>query len=137
LDKISDISSKNLDRRALAIKLAERQGDKLELLHVIDPGQTPSTPDALMGLQYSIEMLARSLKALKRNAHALLLFGCLEKVMSKRAADINATLVAFPLDGPERFEEEEAGTPTNRKVACPIVTFSVFPTAAKRGGQLA
>jgi hypothetical protein len=134
---VTDSVSDSPEFLALAIKLAQRQGDRLELLHVIDPGQTPSMPDALMGLQYSIETLARSLKALKRNAHALLLFGCPEDVISRRAADIDATLLAFPLDRSERdLRKKKLAHRLIEKCTCPIVTFSVFSIAAKRRGLL-
>src|SRR5665213_1056356 len=96
---VTDSVSDSPEFLAFALKVAERHGANLELLQVVDPGQASSNPDAHMGAQYNLEALARSLKALKKNAHALLLFGHPESVISKRAADIKATVIAFPLDG--------------------------------------
>jgi nucleotide-binding universal stress UspA family protein len=130
---ITDSVSDSPEFLAFAIKMAERHGGNLELLQVIDPGQTSSNPDAHMGAQFSLETLARSLKALKRNAHALLLFGRPEDVISKRAADIKATVIAFPLDGSTRDRSKK--TLAHRliqKCACPVLTFSLFSAAAMR-----
>ena len=82
-----------------ASALAARNGAHLELLHVIDPGHTPSKPDAQMEVQFRLETLARSLKHLKKNADALLLYGAPEDVILKRAAQIRPTLIAIPLNG--------------------------------------
>lgn len=123
---VTDSVSDSPEFLAFATKLAARRDDDLELLHVIDLGQTPSAPDAHMGTQYSLEMLARTLKAVKKNTHALLLFGSPEEVISKRAADIKATLVAFPLDGSAKDRRKE--TLAHRlieKCKCPVVTFSL------------
>ena len=130
---VSDSVSDTPEFVAFAIKLAEKHGASLELLHVIDPGQTPSTPDAHMGTQFSLEVLARTLKALKRNAHALLLFGCPEEVISKRAAAIQATLIAFPLDGSAKDRKKKnLAQRLIRKCACPVLTFSLFSATAMR-----
>jgi hypothetical protein len=129
---VTDSVSDSPDFLAFATKLAARRDDDLELLHVIDLGETPSAPDAHMGTQYSLEMLARTLKAVKKNTHALLLFGSPEEVISKRAADIKATLVAFPLDGSAKDQRKE--TLAHRlieKCDCPVVTFSIFSSAVR------
>lgn len=129
---VTDSVSDSPEFLAFATKLAARRDDDLELLHVIDLGQTPSAPDAHMGTQYSLEMLARTLKAVKKNTHALLLFGSPEEVISKRAADIKATLVAFPLDGSEKDRRKEnLAHRLIEKCECPVVTFSLYSSAAR------
>lgn len=82
-----------------ACALAHRNGAHLELLHVIDPGHSPSRPDAQMEIQFRLETLARSLKRLTNNAEAILLYGAPEDVILKRAAEIRPALIAFPLNG--------------------------------------
>ncbi len=91
-----DDSEEALD---LACALAKDNGAHLELLHVIDPGHSPSRPDAQMEIQFRLETLARSLKLLKDKGDAVLLYGAPEEVILKRAAEIHPTLIAFPLNG--------------------------------------
>jgi nucleotide-binding universal stress UspA family protein len=130
---VSDSVSDSPEFLEFALKMAERHGGNLELLQVVDPGQASSNPDAHMGAQYSLERLARSLKALKRNAHALLLFGHPESVISKRAADIRATVIAFPLDGSARDRSKKSlAQRLIQKCACPVLTFSLFSESAMR-----
>jgi nucleotide-binding universal stress UspA family protein len=133
---VTDSVSDSPEFLAFALKMAERHGTNLELLQVVDPGQASSNPDAHMGVQYSLETLARSLKALKRNAHALLLFGHPEAVISRRAADIKATVIAFPLDGSARDRSKKnLARRLIQRCACPVLTFSLFPGTAKRTGE--
>jgi len=123
---VTDSVSDSPEFLAFAVKMAERHGANLELLQVVDPGQASSNPDAHMGAQYSLETLARSLKALKKNAHALLLFGPPEAVICKRAADIKATVIAFPLDGSIRDRSKKSlAHRLIQKCACPVLTFSL------------
>jgi hypothetical protein len=130
---VTDSVSDSPEFLAFAVKMAERHGGNLELLQVVDPGQTSSNPDAHMGVQYSLERLARSLKALKRNAHALLLFGHPETVISKRAADIRATVIAFPLDGSASDRgKTNLAQRLIQKCACPVLTFSLFSGSVVR-----
>ena len=125
---VTDIVSDSPEFLAFALKVAEKHGSNLELLQVIDPGQTSSNPDAHMGVQYSLETLARSLKTLKKNTRALLLFGRPEEVISKRAADIKASVIAFPLDGSVRDRGKKSlAHRLIQKCACPVLTFSLFP----------
>jgi len=84
----------------LACQMAEERDALVEIIHVIDPEHTPSRPDAQMGVQYRLEGLARGLTRLKGSARALVLFGKPEYVISKRARDIRAILIAFPFNGP-------------------------------------
>jgi nucleotide-binding universal stress UspA family protein len=128
---VTDSVSDSPEFLAFALKMAERHGANLELLQVVDPGHAFSNPDAHMGAQYSLETLARSLKALKKNAHALLLFGQPETVISKRAADIGATVIAFPLDGSARDRSKKnLAQRLIQKCACPVLTFSLFSGTA-------
>jgi hypothetical protein len=69
-----------------ACELAERQNSDLQLLHVIDPEHTHSSPDAQMEDQFSLDMLAQRARALKRSA-------------VRRAAEVNASVVVLPLNG--------------------------------------
>jgi hypothetical protein len=82
-----------------ACELAERHNAYLQLLHVIDPENTYSSPDAQMGAQFSLEMLGQKVRTLRRSAVSLLSFGCPEKVIPRRAAEVNASLVLLPLNG--------------------------------------
>ena len=132
---VTDSVSDSPEFLAFALKMAERHGANLELLQVVDPGRASSNPDAHMGAQYSLETLARSLKALKRNAHALLLFGSPEAVISKRAADINATVIALPLDGsPKDRSKRSLAQRLIQKCTCPVLTYSLFSGASIRSG---
>jgi nucleotide-binding universal stress UspA family protein len=82
-----------------ACELAERQNSDLQLLHVIDPEHTHSSPDAQMEDQFSLDMLAQRARALKRSAVSLLSFGRPENVIPRRAAEVNASVVVLPLNG--------------------------------------
>jgi hypothetical protein len=128
---VTDCVSDSQESLEYACKLAEKHGVHVELLHVIDPERTPSSPDAHIGAQYSIEAFARSLRTIKSNARALLLFGRAEDVIAKRAAAIKATLVAFQLDGSTRDSSKTTlAHRLNKRCACPVLTFSRFPGAA-------
>ena len=96
---VADFVTGSRDVLDFACELAERQNADLQLLHVIDPEHTPSSPDAQMGAQFSLEMLAQRARALKRSAVSLLSFGCPENVIPRRAAEVNASLVVLPLNG--------------------------------------
>ncbi len=96
---VADFVAGSPDVLDFACELAERQNADLQLLHVIDPDHTHSSPDAQMGAQFSLEMLAQRARALKRSAVSLLSFGCPENVIPRRAAEVNASLVVLPLNG--------------------------------------
>ena len=81
-----------------ACELADESDVQLQLLHVVNPEDTPSTPDGMMGIQYRLETLAQRLRRLKRRAEATLLFGIPERVIPKRAAEIGASLVLIGLN---------------------------------------
>jgi hypothetical protein len=76
---VVDFVNGSQDILDFACELAEWQNADLQLLHVIDPENTQSSPDAQMGAQFSLEMLAHRVRALKRSAVSLLSFGCPEK----------------------------------------------------------
>jgi nucleotide-binding universal stress UspA family protein len=115
---ISD-SDEGLDA---ACELADRTGSQLELIHVVDLVHTPSKPDAHMGIQYRLEMLARKLQHLKADVASILLFGSPEDVISRRATDIKAKLIAFGRNGSSSTEAQHGLVKRiMRRVACPVV----------------
>lgn len=122
---ITDLVGDRQDFLQFASRLAEKHGTHIELLHVVNPEHTPSKPDAQTGTQYCLEALARTLKTLKRDARALLLFGRPEDVIAKRAADIRATLVALAFDGSARDKNNTLAHSLKLRCACPVVTFSL------------
>ena len=118
-DLVMSDSDEGLDA---AYELADRTGSQLELIHVVDLGHAPSKPDAHMGIQYRLEMLARKLQHLKANVASILLFGSPEDVISKRAADIKARLIAFGRNGSSSPEAQHGLVKRiMRRVACPVV----------------
>ena len=118
-DVVMSDSDEGLDA---ACELADRTGSQLELIHVVDLGKAPSKPDAHMGIQYRLEMLARKLRHLKRNVASILLFGSPEDVISKRAADIKARLIAFGRNGSSSPESQHGLVRRiMRRVACPVI----------------
>jgi nucleotide-binding universal stress UspA family protein len=124
---VTDLVSDSQDVLEFACELAERQGAQLELLYVIDPEKASSRPDAQMGIQYSLESLARRLRDLKRNIRARLLFGHPEDVISKRAAETKATLIAFPVSDSSGNRDQKALVKhLNQTCACPVLMFSAL-----------
>lgn len=119
---VADFVTGNPDVLDFACELAERQNADLQLLHVIDPERTHSSPDAQMGAQYSLEMLAQKARALKRSAVSLLSFGSPENVIPKRAAEVNASLVVLPLNGSaaDRLQRRLARRLRSR-CSCPVL----------------
>jgi nucleotide-binding universal stress UspA family protein len=96
---VADFVTGTSDVLDFACELAERQNAYLQLLHVIDPEHTHSSPDAQMEAQFSLDMLAQRARALKRSAVSLLSFGRPENVIPRRAAEVNASVVVLPLNG--------------------------------------
>ena len=112
-------SNEDLDH---ACALAERHGVPLEMIHVVDLAKSRSTPDAQMGIQFRLEALAQRLRYLKRNVVSLLLFGSPEEVISKRATQIKARVIAFARSHPAASEHQAALVRRlGSKVSCPIV----------------
>jgi nucleotide-binding universal stress UspA family protein len=130
---ITNPANDNQELLEYASELAERRGVLLELLHIIDPAQAHSRPDAQMGIQYSLESLASNLRALKRHTRAHLLFGYPGNVIPKRADETRAILIALALDGSandrikRKLAQELAG-----KCACPVLMLSPFRAKAGR-----
>lgn len=114
-------------------ELAERRGAQLELLHVIDPEKSSSRPDAQMSIQYSLEALARSLKSLKGNTRALLLFGHPEDVISKRAAETGATMIAFTVSGSSNKRiQKMLVRHLTQTCKCPVLLISPYSVVEMR-----
>ena len=119
---IADVRSDTQEALDFASELAEKNDARLQLLHVINPEQAPSTPDGQMGVQYRLEALARSLRRLKRRAEATLLFGIPERVISKRAADTKAGLVLVASNGSESDRvRKRLVKHLIRRCECPVV----------------
>ena len=96
---VADFVNGSQDVLDLACEIADRYNVHLQLLHVIDPERAPSSPDGQMGSQYSLEMLADRVRAMKRSAVSLLSFGSPECVIPRRAAEVNATVIVISLNG--------------------------------------
>lgn len=122
---VTDLVSDSQDVLQFACELAEKRGGQLEVLHVIDPEQTSSHPEAQMGIQYSLEALARSLKNLKRNTRARLLFGHPKDVIARRAAEMKAALIAIHAsDASSQRTENELVKRLSKTCSCPVLIFS-------------
>src|SRR5580704_4768456 len=61
---VTDLVNDSEEILDFTCELAERNGARLQVLHIVDPEHTPSMPDAQMGIQYRLEALARRLKHL-------------------------------------------------------------------------
>ncbi len=132
---VTDLVNDSEDVLEFVCELAERQGAHLELLHVIDPEKASSRPDAQMGIQYALEALAHSLKSLKWNTRARLMFGHPEEVISKRAAESRATLIAFPVGDTSRKRVQNALIRSLTKTcACPVLMLSALSIMKMRSG---
>lgn len=119
---VADFVTGGRDVLDFACELAERQNADLQLLHVIDPEHTYSSPDAQMGAHFSLEMLAQRARALKRSAVSLLSFGSPERVIPRRAAEVNASMVVLPLNGSaaDRLQKRLASR-LRGKCNCPVL----------------
>lgn len=124
---VTDLVSDNQSALEFACELAEKRGAQLELLYVIDPEKVSSRPDAQMGIQYALEALARSLKHLKGKTRARLLFGHPEAVISKRAAETRAALIAFSVgDSSKKLVQKALVRNLAKTCACPVLMFSAL-----------
>jgi nucleotide-binding universal stress UspA family protein len=105
-----------------ACELANRYRADLELCHVVDPDHSPSMPDGQTGIQYRLEALDRTVRRLKNGVQAILLFGKAEHVVSARAANIKATLIAVALNGSktDRIQRRLARN-LARECDCPVM----------------
>ena len=119
---ITDVRGDSQGALDFASELAEKNNAQLHLLHVIDPEHAPSTPDGQMGVQYRLEVLARSLRSIRKRAEATLLFGIPERVIPKRAADTKAGLVLVASNGSENDRvRKRLVKHLIRKCECPVV----------------
>ena len=119
---VTDLTSDSDETLASACDMADRNRAVIELIHVVDVVQEQSSPDAQMGILYRLETLARRLRNLRRNVASLLLFGTPEDVISKRAWDIKAKLVAFGINGASsRDIQRKLVRRVRRRVSCPVV----------------
>ena len=116
-----------------ASELAERGGVRLELVHVIAP-QTPVALDEQISIRNRLKSLAKSVGNLHRQDEATLLFGNPEQVVSQRAEDIQAKLIAVVLNGSpsDRFQIQLAECLAHR-CDCPVVTLP--PDSGTRGEE--
>jgi nucleotide-binding universal stress UspA family protein len=117
--ELADESNESLD---LAFQLAATHGVRLEIVHVVDLNHAQSSPDGLMGIQFRLEVLARSLRHLKKNAASILLFGSPEEVITKRAIEIKAKLIAFARQRPARTGMLKR---LGNRASCPVVILPV------------
>lgn len=109
----------------LAFELAESKGIGLEMIHVVDLQFARPGPDGQMGIQFRLDALARRLRLLKRNVTSLLLFGRPEDVVTRRAREINAQLIAFPNRGQRSAAAQMAMMKrVGRNVTCPVVVLN-------------
>ena len=117
--ELDNDSSESLD---LAFELAESKGIGLEMIHVVDLKFARPGPDGQMGIQFRLDALTRSLRHFKRSFTSVLLFGHPEDVVTRRAREINAQLIAFPGRGQQSAAAQVAMIKrVGSKVACPVV----------------
>lgn len=121
--ELADNSTEVLD---LALELAASHCVRLELIHVVDLDHAQPGPDGLMGVQFRLDALARSLRHLKHNVASTLLFGSPEDVITRRAHEIKAKLIAFARHGQTSAAAQAAMVKRlGRKVTCPVVVLPV------------
>jgi nucleotide-binding universal stress UspA family protein len=128
---ITDPLNDSADVLHFASELAHSGGARLELLHVITP-QTPS--EERISIRNRLTSLVKSLGSLQRNDEAILLFGNPEQVVSQRAEEIQATLIAVVLNGSpsDRFQIRLAERLAHR-CECPVVNLP--PDSGTRSEQ--
>ncbi len=120
--ELDNDSSESLD---LAFELAESKGIGLEMVHVVDLKFARPGPDGQMGVQFRLDALTRSLRHFKRSFTSVLLFGHPEDVVTRRAREINAQLIAFPGRGQQSAAAQVAMIKrVGSKVACPVVVLN-------------
>ncbi|HVJ07297.1 MAG TPA: universal stress protein [Acidisarcina sp.] len=130
---VTDLMHDSDEHLQLACELASSRGLRLELVHVIDLNQTPSRPDAQMGIQHRLDALVRRLKPHKKNVRSVLLFGCPEEVISKRAIDLKASLIAFGAKSAASAEVQwRLVRSVIGKTTCPVLVLSSDLSIKKR-----
>ncbi len=124
-------SSESLD---LAFELAESKGVGLEMIHVVDLNHACPGPDGQMGIQFLLDALTRSLRHLKRSFTSVLLFGHPEDVVTRRAREVNAKLIAFPSRGQRSAAAQVAMVKrVGNNVACQVVVLNAPGISALEG----
>jgi Universal stress protein family len=119
---VTDLVNDSRESIDLAFELAVSHGVRLEMIHVVDLNHAQSDPDGQMGIQFRLEALARSLRHLKQNAASVLLFGSPEDVITRRANEIKAKVIAFARHGQSSAAEQASMVKRlGSKVACPVV----------------
>lgn len=119
---VTDLVNDSNEALDLACELAERHGVPVEMIHVVDIEHARSSPDAQMSIQFRLDALAQRLRHLKRNVASILLFGSPEEVISKRAREMKAKLIAFAFDGqPSQGAQAAMVKRVGNKVPCPVV----------------
>lgn len=122
---ITEAGSDTDDALDEVCNLAEAKHGQIELIHVVDLAHVASKPDAHMGIQFRLEMVARKLKRFERDVVSVLLFGSPEDVISKRATEVGAKLIAFDsytCSSPKA--RQGLIERIMRRVACPVVILS-------------
>src|ERR1035441_8824028 len=118
---VTDLDHDSTESLGVALELAEKHGVRLEMIHVVDLDHARSNPDGQMGIQFRLDALARSLRHLKRNVVSTLLFGSPEDVITRRAQEIKAKLIAFARHGQSSAAAQAAMVKRVRsKVKCQI-----------------
>ena len=119
---VTDLVNDSRESLDLAFELAKRHGIRLEMIHVVDLDHAHSDPDGQMGIQFRLDALARSLRHLKQNVASILLFGSPEDVITRRAHEIKAKLIAFARHGQSSTAAQAAMVErVGSKVTCPVV----------------
>jgi len=119
---VADLDNDTRESLDLALKLAVSHGVRLEMIHVVDLNRAQSGPDGQMGIQFRLDALARSLRLLKQNVASMLLFGSPEDVITRRAQEIKAKLIAFAQQRqPSAAAQAAMIRRVGSKVTCPVV----------------
>jgi nucleotide-binding universal stress UspA family protein len=119
---VTDLIHDSNEALDVACELAASHGVHLELIHVVELEHARSSPDGQMGIQFRLDVLAQRLRHLKCNVASRLLFGSPEEVISKRAKEIKAKLIAFAFSGQSAAGvQAEMVKRVGSKVACPVM----------------
>ena len=119
---VADLDHDSTESLGVALELAEKHSVRLEMIHVVDLDHARSNPDGQMGIQFRLDALAKSLRHLKRNVVSTLLFGSPEDVITRRAQEIKAKLIAFARHGQSSAAAQAAMVKRlGSKVTCPVV----------------
>lgn len=119
---VADLDNDSSESLDLACELAVSQGVRLEMIHVVDLDHARLDSDGQMGIQFRLEALARSLRHLKHHVVSTLLFGSPEDVITRRAHEIKAKLIAFARHGqPSEVAQAAMVKRVGSKVTCPVV----------------